>query len=594
MAMNNWPFARADELIILAYLVFALWIALRYRKQASRSFSDFILGGRSLPWYLAGLSMVATTFAADTPLWVTEKVAQHGVSGNWLWWNMLIGGMLTTFFFARYWRRAGILTELELLEFRYSGKVASWLRSVRAVYLGGFLNLVILAWVNKAMLVIISVFFDMTESEALGWVFGLMAFVAAYSALSGLKGIVVTDAVQFIMAMTGAVVLAVVVLRQPEVGGLSGLQQRLPQWRLDFFPSFSSQPDQLIGAFSISIGAFLSYFTLQWWASWYPGNEPGGGGYISQRMMGSKTEKDAVHASLFFQIAHYALRPWPWIIVALGALLLYPGLGLEDSSKGYVLAMKDLLPAGLKGLLFVAFLSAYMSTISTQLNWGAGYLTHDLWGRFAISAKDASRERKLVRSSRVFTLLLMLLSMPLTARLGMIDEAANFLIRSGAGLGLVLILRWYWWRVNAWSEISATILPIAGMLLSTYWLEDALGPEFVSANGSFYFTVAFTTLGWLLVTFLTPAESEATLSRFYQKVRPDGIWKIGGQRKAHFNVFRLVAWLMAVVLTYSALFGVGALLLHPGPEWMYWTLSAVISGGVFIWAFRKSEHAAAH
>lgn len=573
-------------------MAFAIGVGFYYRKEASRSLGDFILGGRSLPWYLAGLSMVATTFAADTPLWVTEKVAQYGVSGNWLWWNMLIGGMLTTFFFARYWRRANVITELELLELRYSGKPALWLRGVRSVYLGAFLNLVILAWVNKAMVVILSVFFDIPESIAIWWVFGLMAFVAAYSALSGLKGIVVTDSVQFIIAMAGSIILAVVVVQQPEVGGLQGLQDQLPSWRLDFFPSINGESSNLVGTFSISLGAFLSYFTLQWWASWYPGNEPGGGGYISQRMMSTRKEKDAVYASLFFQIAHYALRPWPWIIVALGALILYPDLGVAKSSSGYVMAMKDLLPAGLKGLVFVAFLSAYMSTISTQLNWGAGYLSNDLWGRFVIAENDPNRSKKLVLSSRIFTVLLMLLSVPITANLGMIDSAASFLISSGAGLGLVLILRWYWWRINAWSEISATIFPLIGMAVGKFLLEPHFGDEFIAANGSFYFTVFFTTVGWLIVTFMTSAEPDNVLQSFYQRVRPDGYWKVGGKVFKSFSVLRLLAWLMAVTLTYSTLFGFGAYFLHSGMEWLYWLIASLISGVIFVWSFNKSESGA--
>lgn len=587
--MNKLPFSLVDLLIIFLYLALALGIGFFFRKQASKSLSDFLLGGRSLPWYLAGLSMVATTFAADTPLWVTEKVSQHGISGNWLWWNMLIGGMLTTFFFARYWRRAGILTELELLELRYTGKPAQWLRGIRSVYLGAFLNLIVLAWVNRAMVVIFSVFFDISETQALMAVLAFMAFVAFYSALSGLKGIAVTDAFQFVIAMIGSVILAVVVLDQPEVGGLSGLKERLPSWRLDFFPRIGGDTSGAVGTFSIGIGAFLSYFTLQWWASWYPGNEPGGGGYISQRMMSTRKEKDAVYASLFFQIAHYALRPWPWILVALGSLLLYPDLAVEDSSRGYVMAMRDLLPSGLKGLLFVAFLSAYMSTISTQLNWGAGYLSNDLWGRFVIKKDDEKREEKLVKSSRLFTVLLMIASIPITAQLQTIDSAAQFLISSGAGLGLVLILRWYWWRINAWSEISATVAPFVGMAIGKWILEPRFGDAFIIANGSFYFTVALTTITWLLVTYWTKPEPAAHLKAFYQRIRPEGIWRVDGQVIRRFSYWRLMAWITAVVLTYSALFGMGSWMLGTSQSAMYWGISVLLSGGLFIWSFQKSE-----
>jgi len=584
------PFSPLDLIIIAAYLLFSLGIGWWFRKSASRSLGDFLLGGRNLPWWLAGLSMVATTFAADTPLWVAERVAHNGISGNWLWWNMLVGGMLTTFFFARYWRRSGVLTEPELIELRYGGKPARILRGVKAVYLGGFLNLIIIAWVNRAMLTILKVFFEIPENEAFLILVGLMALTAVYSSLSGLIGVAVTDAFQFALAMIGSVVLAVVVLRLPEVGGIEGLKSQLPAWRFDFFPRLSAAPStgDAVGGFALGLGAFLSYFTLQWWASWYPGNEPGGGGYISQRMMSVKDEKGAVYSSLLFQIAHYALRPWPWIVVGLCILVVHPSFGTERAAEGYVLLMRDHLPSGLKGLLFVAFLAAYMSTISTQLNWGAGYLVNDLYGRFWLKADAARREAKLVSASKIGTLLLMMVSIPVSWAVGSIDAAAQFLIASGAGLGAVLILRWYWWRINAWSEIAATLAPLFALAVAKFGLEPHFGAEFVRANGSFYFTVAITTVVWVVVTFRTAPVEVGVLREFYQRVRPDGWWKGSGLGPDRFDRRLLISWAAAVVLTYSVLFATGGIIFGFADTALGWGLAAVVSAVILWRSMRKT------
>ncbi|MBI1317284.1 sodium:proline symporter [bacterium] len=584
------PFSPLDLWIIAAYLLFSLGVGWWFRKSASRSLGDFLLGGRNLPWWLAGLSMVATTFAADTPLWVAERVAHNGISGNWLWWNMLVGGMLTTFFFARYWRRSGVLTEPELIELRYGGRPSRVLRGVKAVYLGGFLNLIIIAWVNRAMLTILKVFFDLPEQQAFLLLVALMVLTAVYSSLSGLIGVAVTDAVQFALAMIGSVVLAVVVLRLPEVGGISGLKAQLPAWRFDFFPSWGapSISGDAVGGFSLGLGAFLSYFTLQWWASWYPGNEPGGGGYISQRMMSVRDEQGAVYSSLMFQIAHYALRPWPWIVVGLCVLVVHPGFGTERAAEGYVLLMRDHLPSGLKGLLFVAFLAAYMSTISTQLNWGAGYLVNDLYGRFWCKADGAKREAQLVRASKGGTLLLMAASVPVSWAVGSIDAAAQFLIASGAGLGAVLILRWYWWRINAWSEIAATLTPLFALAIAKFGLEPHFGADFIRANGSFYFTVAVTTVVWLVVTFRTAPVEAGVLRAFYQRVQPDGWWQGSGLGPNRFDSGLLVSWASAVVLTYAVLFATGGLIFGFTSTALGWGLAAGVSGIVLWRSMRKT------
>ncbi|MFT4757053.1 MAG: SSS family solute:Na+ symporter [Vicingaceae bacterium] len=546
-----------DWIIIVAYLILAFGIGFLYKNQASKSLSDFFLGGRNLPWYIAGISMVATTFAADTPLWVTEVIAQHGVSGNWLWWNMLIGGMLTTFFFAKLWRRAEVVTELEFIELRYSGKPAAFLRGFKSVYMGIFLNAIVIGWVNVALASILKVFFDIPDEIVIWVIAGAMVFVAIYSTLSGLLGVAMTDFAQFFIAMAGCIILAIVVLNTDKVGGIPGLKAQLPAWRFNFFPKINTgSVAEDIGTFSVTVAAFLTFGLVQWWASWYPGAEPGGGGYIAQRMMSAKDEKNAIYATLFFQVAHYCLRPWPWIIVGLCTLVLYPDLPIEDAGQGFVMAMKDYLPPGLKGLLLVAFLSAYMSTISTQLNWGSSYLTNDLYKRFFKQSKENETEedeqKDYVQKARLFTVLIMLVALFATTQISSIDTAAKFMIECGAGLGMVLILRWYWWRINAWSEITASIAPFLGYFIANYLL--ALDYPF-----NFLFTVGFSTICWLIATFVTVPTDEETLQNFYNKVKPDGGWS--KFRKPEDPKTKLaplfICWISSIVMVYSILFSIG-------------------------------------
>ncbi len=584
-----------DWVILIVCLAGFIIIGISFRGKAGNSLSDFFLGGRNLPWYIAGVSMVATTFAADTPLWVTEKIAQHGISGNWLWWNMLIGGMLTTFFFARLWRRAEILTELEFLELRYSGPVALLLRGVKSIYLGLFMNTIIIGWVNAALISILEVFFEIPYETAF-WVVALaMVLVAVYSSIAGLLGIAMTDFVQFIIAMVGCIVLAVIVLNTPEVGGVAGLKAKLPAWRLDLFPTISGISDVAVGTFSLSAGAFFSYIVMQWWASWYPGNEPGGGGYISQRMMSAKDEKNAVYSSLFFQIAHYCLRPWPWIIVGLCALVLYPDLPVEESRKGFIMAMRDYLPAGVKGLLLVGFFSAYMSTISTQLNWGASYLTNDLYKRFIKKEEEfdspEKAQKSYVKAGRVLTVIIMLVGLVVTSQITMIDTAAQFLIASGAGLGMVLILRWYWWRINAWSELVATLAPVLGLLIANYLLPLWLPEEFFAQNGTFIFTVVFTTVVWLIATYSTPPTDADTLQSFYKKVKPGGWWKpVRGTKDQPVKVsYLFVCWLSGVAMVYSALFLIGYLIFQNWTPFTIWSGVFILSFIILRWGMNRAE-----
>ncbi|MGB0431970.1 MAG: sodium:solute symporter family protein, partial [Bacteroidia bacterium] len=512
--------------IIIFFISLTLFIGFYFSKRASKSITDFFLGGRKLPWYVAGVSMVATTFAADTPLAVTEIVAKNGIAGNWVWWNMMIGGMLTTFLFARLWRRANILTEVEFINIRYSGKAAKFLRLFKSVYLGLIMNVAIIAWVNLAFVSILEVFFGLNHQEAIIYTFGICIIIGFYTTLSGLWGVAVNDMFQFVLAMTGSIALAFFVLENPEIGGIEGLKAKLPAETFSFLPSIA---DQNATSFSVGIASFLAFIGFQWWASWYPGNEPGGGGYIAQRMMSTKTEKDSLLATLFFQIGHYCLRPWPWIIVALAALVLYPDLTDSDKKLGYVMAMKDHLPNGWRGLMLAAFGAAYMSTISTQLNWGAGYLTNDLILPLKKNTSNSSDQKSLVKISRLMTVLLVFAGIGTTFFIETISGVWAFIIECGAGLGLVLILRWYWWRINAWSEITATIAPFVAYTICKYVLvnyNEAWGYDLFTDPRTFFVVVTFTTVSWLVVTFITQPEPKAHLQNFYDRVKPAGNWKI--------------------------------------------------------------------
>ncbi len=566
--------APIDWAIIAVYVVFTLVIGLYYKNRASKSLSDFFLSGRNLPWIVAGLSMVATTFAADTPLAVTELVVKNGISGNWLWWNFLIGGMLTTIFFAHLWRRAEVLTEVELLRIRYSGKVVDWLRGFKAVYLGLFMNGLIIAWVNLAMMTIIKVFFNV-NGQMLFWIIAAaMVISVLYSALSGLWGVAVTDVVQFVIAMSGSIILAILVLHSQKIGGIEGLKAQLPKGALEFFPRISAT--KVPGVLAITFGSFLAYGLIQWWASWYPGSEPGGGGYIAQRMMSTRNEKHSIYATLLFQVSNYALRPWPWILVALSAIVLYPHL--HEARLGYVYIMRDYLPVGLRGLLLVAFLAAYMSTISTQLNFGASILTNDFY--LVLFKNKQLSKRQQVNAARILTVILMIVALYLTTRVKTITGVWKFVLECGAGLGLVLILRWYWWRVNAWSEFTAMVVPFIGYSLSKFVLH-------LHFPDSYFFTVGLTTIAWIGVTLLTKPVDNAVLESFYTKVKPGGWWKpvkeltdVDGE---HIGINKFIAWISAVIMGYGALFLIGAIILHMWTQ-VYW-YSAMMLGGMTVFAF---------
>ncbi len=563
-------FATLDWIVVAFFLILIVVISLSFAKKAGKNLENFFLGGRNLPWYIAGMSMVATTFAADTPLAVAEIVATDGIAGNWLWWNFLAGGMLTTIFFANLWRRSGVLTEVELIELRYTGPQAAVLRGFKSIYLGLFMNVIIIGWVNLAMMTLLEGFFGIPADTGLLICGGFMLLVAVYSSVSGLMGIAVTDALQFTIAMIGCILLAIFVLNSEKVGGMEGLISQTPDWSRRLLPEISNE-NSTVESLALGFWSFIAYFACVWWASWYPGAEPGGGGYVAQRIMSTKNDKHAVYATLFFQIAHYCIRPWPWIIVALSVFILYPELEGADAKLGFVYAMRDFLPAGLKGLLFVSFLAAYMSTISTQLNWGASYLTNDFYLRFI--TKEASDNHQ-VWAARLFTLIISIIGIIVASQINSIKDVWSFVIECGAGLGLVLILRWYWWRINAWSEISATIAPFIAFALSKY----VFNLEFPN---SFFLTVGFTTITWLVVTYLTPPTKMDHLIKFYKKVRPEGMWnpvkELTNESGKKSRLPSLIAcWIFAISMTYSILFMIGKFI------FMEWKLAGILAAAAFV------------
>lgn len=565
--------APLDWIIIGLYFLVSIGIGIYMSKRAGRSTSDFFLSGRNLPWYIAGTSMVATTFAADTPLAITEMVADNGIAGNWLWWNMLFGGMLTVFFFARLWRRSGIMTDCEFVSIRYQGRPADVLRGFRAIYIGVFMNVIVIAWVNLAMVKILSVLFPnllfmgyeslniigIEFSSHLLWVGALMVFVAVYSALSGLWGVSITDSFQFVMAMAGSIILAIYALNSPDIGGISGLKEQLPNWVFEFLPDVKSGSEQIdqSGLLKMGVTAFVAYLGVQWWASWYPGAEPGGGGYVAQRMMSAKDEKHSLFATLWFNVAHFALRPWPWIIVALASLVLYPELSMDDKGAGYVMVIKDLMPAGLLGLLMAAFLAAYMSTIASQTVWGTSYIINDLFKPFI---KPNANEKYYVQVSRITTFLLMFFALLVTSQLDRISDAWKFVLAASAGIGLVLILRWFWWRINAWTEISAMLAPYPLLIYLLYFKNMDLTADY---EVILIYTVIWSTAVWLLVTFLTKPTKEEKLKSFYKKVHPGGIgWKPISNKMPEVKsdtgyLYLFINWLSGSVMVLFFLFGIG-------------------------------------
>ncbi len=578
------PLTLVDYIVIAGYLALTLLIGVRYSKLASQNTTEFFLSGRKQPWWLAGTGMVATTFAADTPLAVSGLVAKHGIAGNWIWWAFAFGGMLSVFFFSRLWRRAEILTDLEFIELRYSGKAAGFLRGFKAVYFGLFMNVIIIGWVNLAMVKIITIMIpELNPAMAIIFCVLLTTF---YSGLAGLWGVTVTDLIQFSISMIGCVILAILAVQSPAVQYAGGVQESLPDWMFHFIPTITTDPssDGLGGVYQLTLFSFLAFVGVQWWASWYPGSEPGGGGYIAQRMMSAKNEKHSLFATLWFTVAHYCLRPWPWIIVGLVSVIMFPDLPASQKEDGFIYVMQKVLPIGIKGLLLAAFLAAYMSTLSTHLNWGSSYILNDFYKRFI---KPDLSEKEYVGISRIITIIVAVVSLLITFYvLESITGAWEFILECGAGTGFVLILRWYWWRLNAWSEIASMIAPfVAYALISSYTTIEFPNTLFLIVG----FTVAIT----LLVTLLTKPDDTEHLKAFYRKIRVGGpLWKpIANQLpdvKSEENLSALVLnWVYSLVLVYSCLFGIGKLIFRDFLEGIGFLLLAVVAGWLIYRDFQQ-------
>src|ERR1700692_4924730 len=575
----------ADWLVVALYFLLNLLIGLYYKKRAGKSLDEFFVSGRNVPWWLAGTSMVATTFAADTPLAVTGMVATGGIAGNWLWWNFVASGMMTVFFYARLWRRSGVMTDVEFAEIRYAGRPAAFLRGCRALYLGIPINCIILGWVNLAMVKILMLILGVDKLEALAVVLGMIVITSFISTLAGLWGVLVTDLFQFVIKMSMVIVLAVAAVSA--VGGIDQMKLKLAD--IDRARGLATGTAGSVLSFTPDLNSawmpmitFLVYISLNWWATWYPGAEPGGGGYIAQRMLSAKDEKNSLLATLWFNVAHYAIRPWPWILVGLASLILFPGL--ERPETGYIRVMIATLPPSLRGLMVAAFAAAYMSTIATQLNWGASYLVNDFYRRFL---KPQESARHYVNVSKVATVFLTIVSAVVTFYLDSISGAWKMLLVTGAGTGSVLLLRWYWWRINAWSEVSAMVAAfITSITLQVALHMDSDDPR--SFAWIMIITVGITTAVWLAVTFLTPAEPKELLVAFYRRTRPSVAgWRpiaaLAPEIKPVNDLMaNAVAWIAGLVLIYGVLFGTGKLLLHE--TWLgVGLLACGIAGGAVIY-----------
>jgi solute:Na+ symporter, SSS family len=567
-----------DWAIVLGVLGISFVPALLLMRRASANTTEFFTSGRAAPWWLIGISMVATTFSTDTPNLVTNLVRDGGVAANWVWWAFLLTGMATVFFYARLWRRAGVLTDLEFYELRYGGRAAAWVRGFRAVYLGLFFNLVIMATVNLAAVKIANVL--------LGWPMTQTLIVCAvlnivFAALAGLWGVLVTDMIQFGIALTGSFAAAYFALQHPQVGGLDGLLTRLDPATLRLLPDFND--------WGLTLTIFIIPLTVQWWSVWYPGAEPGGGSYIAQRMLAARTERDAAWGTMLFNAAHYALRPWPWIIVALASILVYPELPDIQAALPHVdprlvgqdmayPAMLRFLPAGVLGLMVAGLLSAYISTISTHLNWGTSYLVHDLYRRFL---RPEATERHYVFAGRLVTVLLMVLAALLTYVIDTARTGFELLLSIGAGTGLLYLLRWFWWRINAWSEIAAMA---TSFLMAAFFFFAARRGVGYPAHVGLLVTVGVTTAVWLAVTYLAPASDRATLVRFYALVRPAGpgwtsVRAEAGVGPSPDSLTRsFLGWVLGCAFVYGALFGTGSFLYGATAQGLFWAVVFMLSG----------------
>ena len=554
-----------DWIIIFSFFALFILIGIYYSKRSGQSSKEFFLSGRDMPWWLLGISMVATTFSADTPNLVTNIVRDSGVSGNWAWWAFLITGMMTVFLYAKLWRRSNVLTDLEFYEIRYSGPESTFLRAFRAIYLGVFFNVMIMATVCLAGIKIGGILLGLTPFQC---VFYSSLITVIYSSLGGLRSVIITDLIQFVLAMVGSIWACYYLINLDQIGGLATLiNNPLIIDKLNFLPDFNDY-DSLITILIIPIA-------VQWWAVWYPGAEPGGGGYIAQRMLSAKDEKNAIYSTLLFNVAHYAIRPWPWILIALSSIIIYPQLSdisnqfpnVDKSIIGNDIAypaMLSLLPAGLLGLVLASLAAAFMSTISSHLNWGASYISIDFYKRFI---KKSATEKEIVLIGRISTVLLMVIAGFIALELQDALEAFRILLQIGAGTGSIFLLRWFWWRVNAYSEITGMIVSFALAIYFKWFHEDIFEFSF-KPHEELLLSIAITTSSWILITLLTKPTKKEKLLEFYYKIKPYGIgWNgfLSINNLVKFNskespMKDLLLMFICIIIVYFGLFGVGYLL----------------------------------
>lgn len=558
--------ATIDWVVIALFFILTMFIGLLVSKKAGSSSAEFFLGGRSMPWWLLGVSMVATTFSADTPNLVTDIVRNNGVAGNWAWWSFLLTGMLTVFVYAKLWRRSGITTDLEFYEMRYSGQEARFLRGFRAIYLGVFFNVMIMATVMLAGIKIGGILLGLSPVTN---VLIVSIVTVIYSSIGGFKGVIYTDFFQFIVAMIGMIWASIYIVNMPEIGGLTNLLSHPEvQPKLSFLPDFNNM--------EVLVPLLIIPIAVQWWSVWYPGAEPGGGGYIAQRMLSAKDEKNAITATLFFNVAHYALRPWPWILIALASMIVFPNVSdiavrFPNIDPAFVKddlafsAMLSYLPAGLMGVVIAALIAALMSTISTHLNWGSSYVVNDFYQRFI---KPQASEKELVQIGRISTVLLMILAAVFALFLTSALQAFNILLQIGAGTGLLFILRWFWWRINALSEIVAMVFSFFTALVMEFVVKDAL-----LSHEKLVLGVVLTTIAWITTALVTKPTDQNTLIQFYKNIRPHAMGWVpvieAGMEKGilsneHTKTGRLSTEILMMFLgctgVYALLFGTGFLI----------------------------------
>ncbi len=562
-AQSATPFVHLDfwdYSAILLFLVLTVWIARMYAGK-NRSLESYFRAEGRLPWFVAGTAMVATTFAADTPLAVTELVADRGIWGNWTWWYMSLGTAATVFIFSPLWKRSGVLTDLELISLRYRGTGAEWLRAGKAIYLGGFMNVVILAWVNLAMLKILESVLPVRYATPM--LILLFGFGIVYTILLGLGGISYIDVYQFFFAMGGCILLAVCSVNLPEVGGLQKMQEKLPNEVFDFFPPSSD-------------ASFLVMILFLWWASWYPGSEPGGGGYIAQRILSSRSEKEAFQATLWFLFAHYFIRPWPWILVALCSAILFPDLPSVDKGKGFIYMIEKSLSSGWKGILIAGFIAAYLSTVATHLNWGASYLINDLAKPYVFTFRSGAAYLRLSYWVQALTGILSLIVC--FYAMERVSSAWFFLIEASSGVGFALVFRWFWWRIHAWSELTGFVASplVFGILKLT---TDLVFPYSALVGGMITIAVV------ILVTYLFPEKEDSHLREFCQRVKPPGpgwgpIYKRSKSKNSQEGVKIFALALLSVISVFSGLGCIGIVFFGEKWQWLYYLAVFLTSSAI--------------